>query len=224
MTWSFAMASRRRQRLADRVGPLRPDRQGVRFAVVAVVAAILVIAAVGAHLSGGSIAELLRDPAATEGHSVSLGALSHLGVLLWATSATVLLFAASISRGDDAQLAALLGAFTAYLGLDDLFLLHERVLPALGIPQEVVLAGYVVALGGIVARHRRTTLTTDDRILLMLAAVGFAVSLLLDVVIEVSSAVEDSAKFVALGAYLAFSLGWATRLVESRTRTGTAGE
>ena len=90
-------------------------------------------------------ADLLRDPLAVaelkpaECCKVYYGAVSNLGVLLWTAGAAIALFGAglALALGRPAGEAGLLlaaGMLTGFLAIDDLFLVHENVLPAFGVP------------------------------------------------------------------------------------------
>ena len=97
---------------------------------------------------------LLRDTNAEvydpQGHVMFYrGALSNIGILLWWTSTSICAFAAFLLRTATADLSrkrlgtaflVYLSVFTGLLALDDLFMLHEEVLPVrLGVSE----AGFV---------------------------------------------------------------------------------
>ena len=89
------------------------------------------------------VAYLVRDPLvvamqAAECCSFYYGALSNLGVLLWNATGTICLTLALqvwLAGARRSMVAFFLtgGLFSIWLGLDDLFLLHDGVLPALGV-------------------------------------------------------------------------------------------
>lgn len=71
---------------------------------------------------------------------VYYGLVSNLGLLLWSGTAAVCLLAGlvflSVDRRDPFTLFALsAGLLTGWIAIDDMFLVHEKVLPALGVPQ-----------------------------------------------------------------------------------------
>jgi hypothetical protein len=79
-----------------------------------------------------------RDPAATLSGSFATGWLSNFGAICWFGAAAVLLFAGSLV-GDPERLPLLaFGSLTLLLGVDDLFLLHEGLLPYVGVPGELL--------------------------------------------------------------------------------------
>jgi hypothetical protein len=93
-----------------------------------------------------SIAILVRDPAQTAHYPFYVGLFSYVGILLWCAAAAISFFAAAV--GQVRSMAAYLlcgGLLTTMLGLDDLLVLHEEVLPQLGISEKVVLAVYGIA-------------------------------------------------------------------------------
>lgn len=133
--------------------------------------AVAVLAAIGYWSATHGLPPYLltRDPAAIHGTSAFLGALSNLGVLLWAAAASVMLFTAGLlgSQPRAAEARAFLakaGVFSAWLLLDDLFMLHERSLPdRFGVSQPLLLAIYVGIAILLLARHRELIARTDFR-------------------------------------------------------------
>ena len=94
------------------------------------------------------------------------GFVSTSGIILWAATAATSLFAAIIlfvtrQPGRLILFPLLAGLLTGWLTLDDAFLLHETVLPAFGVPQNAVLAFYVmlfdpgIQADGVVGFHVR---------------------------------------------------------------------
>lgn len=114
-----------------------------------IVPLLLLVASVAASLlSGSTIADFLRDPAATMERHPFIGMVSNAGVLLWTATATICLFSWSIIRHSRNQKPFAVFLFysallTVLLLLDDLFLLHEVVFPDyLGIPEKLVYIAY----------------------------------------------------------------------------------
>jgi len=134
------------------------------------------------------------------------GFVSNLGIFLWIGTAAVALFSAllfylnpKLRKFFGFALAA--GLLSAWLGLDDAFLLHEVAFPELGVPQTLVLAVYVV-LAGIYGLIGLKVIFSTEWWLLVLAALGVGLSLGLDVVLHSIDAgvviAEDSAKFFGI--------------------------
>lgn len=82
------------------------------------------------------------------------GVVSNLGILLWGSSGAVAWFSGVLMRkshGRSALTDFLIASayLTTLLVTDDLFLLHEEILPKyLHVPQNLVLASYVLLGGG----------------------------------------------------------------------------
>jgi hypothetical protein len=155
-----------------------------------------------------------RDPAATLGGNPAVGVLTYAGVLVaWGAAAGSALVASLLARARGwREVSALLtGALgLGYLALDDLFQVHEELVPRLlGIPQEVVLVAYAGLAAAFVwwfrhvwARHEWPLLALA--MLLLGASVGLDQSgdYVLD---EISFYGEESLKlfgFAFLGTYL----------------------
>jgi len=143
---------------------------------------------------------------------VYYGFMSNLGIFLWVATAAISLFSALIffqNKADKAlfRFALTSGLFSGWLALDDGFLLHEIVLPKLGIGQNIVLALYVVlALSYILASWR--VILSSEFWILALAVLGVSISLGVDVILHSTASniiiIEDSAKFFGLFLWFAF--------------------
>jgi len=99
------------------------------------------------------------------------------------------------------------GLLSAWLGLDDAFLLHEVAFPELGIPQLIVLSIYVI-LAGVYGLISLRVIFSSEYWILILAALGVGLSLGLDTVLHsIEDAIviaEDSAKFFGIFAWFTF--------------------
>lgn len=134
--------------------------------------------------TGIAIAEFTRDPLGFTGIPVYTGSISNLGIMIWSAAAAVSLFGYGVSRwqgtgGHTRPLLLVAGLVTLVLTLDDLFMLHEVVLPDLGVPQNLVYATHAVMLVGFVAVFWRTILRTPW-VLLVLAYAGFGFTVFAD--------------------------------------------
>ncbi|HEV3011089.1 MAG TPA: hypothetical protein VGX52_18850 [Burkholderiales bacterium] len=91
---------------------------------------------------------MMGDPAAITGWPFYLGFVSNAGALLWAAGASIFLFSYYVHRtsGGDAQWGRFLlcsALFVGLLGLDDMFMLHDEVIPDYTpISQTLVVASY----------------------------------------------------------------------------------
>ena len=155
---------------------------------------------------------LVAAEAADKCCSVYFGFMSQVGVLVWVSTAAICLFSALLMFLNGAPLklvffAVTAGLLTGWLGLDDAFLIHERVLPGLGIPQVVVLMSYVIlTLVYLTASFR--IIMKNDYLLLMAGCTGFVISLALDLVsgVPLWAHLEDSAKFFGICCWASFHI------------------
>lgn len=205
--------------------------------VHSLVAALLVgtavlVAVAGADLLGGHpILPLFNDPATHSGTHPLVGAISNLGVLLWWTSASVWLFTAALllTSGDrDIFWFALAsGILSAYLGLDDLYLLHDELLPDYaGIPQNVNVAVVGLATVAYLVGFRRFIFRAES-VALLLAVTLLGASALVDAVFTPSSdaptwrwlyVFEDSLKWLGILCWCTFCLTWCLRTLAPAVR------
>jgi len=156
---------------------------------------------------------------------VYYGFVSNLGIFLWVGTAAVCLFCAMIilqweNTKDLLRFAITAGLFSAWLAMDDAFLLHEIVFPKIGVPQFLVLAVYVLlAISYIVASWR--VIFSSEYWILGLGVGAVAISLgvdqffhSLDSVIVI---IEDSAKFFGLFCWFAFHVVTLTVAFQTHT-------
>ncbi|HEX9852917.1 MAG TPA: hypothetical protein VGA68_07865 [Woeseiaceae bacterium] len=167
---------------------------------------------------------------------VYYGFVSNLGVMLWSATAAVCLLAAAVfamqrRQGPLVWFALSAGALTGWLALDDAFLLHELVLPSLGVPQNAVLTAYLV-LGGTYAIASWRMILASDYLVLVVGAAAMAVSIGVDTVfhslLPALVSLEDSAKFFGIFCWAAFHISTMAALLASPQvvlqRRGAAGQ
>jgi hypothetical protein len=131
-----------------------------------------------------SLSQFTRDPAAIMGVHPFTGVLSNLGILLWCASASVCLFSSLVllnqkKRGKNTLFFLFAGCLTFILLLDDLFLLHEVIAPALYIPEKFVFASYV-SLVLLMLTKFRTVMIRSKWVILVAAFFFFGASVFLD--------------------------------------------
>lgn len=205
----------RTRRRVIRVTPL--DLAGARvFGAALALAAAVLLAVALLHASGRLHAYVLMgDLRGMTTLPLYAGWLSDLGVLLWWSAASAAALAALCApaadgtRGPSGERACLLAgaAITAWLALDDAWLLHERVLPRLGLEQRPLYALYALLVLGWLLRWRRVLLRLRP-LRLGLALALFAVSVALDALPEALRPfgdahvlVEDGAKWLGIVAW-----------------------
>lgn len=199
----------------------------IPFAIVALVALVtLATVTVAAAALGVEIGTLMRDPLAVLEAEPFVGFLSNLGIVLWSASAGVCFLAAfALLRGDSVVMARFFlwsGALTTLLSIDDLYQLHEAVIPyLLGIGQRTIVLGYVVLFGTYLWRFRRVILAAEYP-LLVGAGLAFGVSIGVDLIpTRVWSTsletllrlAEDGGKFIGIVFWLAFFLIFGARVL-----------
>lgn len=192
---------------------------GVAIAVGLGFTASVVAVAIGfAHLKGISVANLTRDPAAVLGGPAYIGFASHTGVVLWIAASAIAFFGgllASQMRLPNNRFLYVAGALSLLLGLDDLMMLHEDILPRIGIPQMLVLLAYASFAMVFVLRCYREILS-GSYVLFSLAALCLGTSLLIDLALpysELEAAVEDCAKLFGITFWFLYILSETTALV-----------
>lgn len=143
---------------------------------------------------------------------VHVGFLSQAGILMWAAAAGVSLAVAAVlgARGESGGLQRFFlaaGVLTLVLCLDDAFMLHDVVLPDhLGVPEEIVYAGYAGLMLLFLGVFYKRILTTHY-LVLALAFAFFALSILADMR-ELPGLdpflLEDGAKAIGIVSWLAY--------------------
>lgn len=180
-------------------------------------AALLVAVLAGLAIAGAAgtpTRDLTRDPTAIGEMAPWKGSLSLVASMLWASVATSMVVAV-MTHDDSVDRPYFLGLLgvVALLGLDDSLLLHEEVLPAVGVPEPAVVGVYAALVVAFVAWRRRR-LTARHPAPLLAAAAGLAASATADVLFDalgvdgltnVATIVEDGPKLWGLLALATFA-------------------
>lgn len=175
------------------------------------VAAVAVAAAVS---DATKVKDLARDPATLSSAPASDGVLTWLSAFAWSATVAVVLLAAWLlgrSRPGSRRVRFLVGMaiLSTILAVDDVFLVHERLVPRFGIAEEVLFATYVGGFLLFVRAFRDVLVETDLR-LLGSAIVFFAATLLVaygpDQVDPPFWLLPDTYTFLGVGAWLAYHL------------------
>lgn len=165
---------------------------------------------------------LFRDPTEILHGPVYIGVISTLGVLVWAATASICLFAGWLtlrlgSSPEEGQFFLASGLISALLAVDDCFRLHDWLLPkVLGVDEAAMLLIYAGVGLPYLRRHGRRLIARETALLAL--AVGFlGVSTVLDRAID-SATVEDSFKVMGIAAWAAFFIRRAAEIVARPTR------
>ncbi len=136
-------------------------------------------------ITGQPVSIFTRDPAAITNEPFYLGAFSNIGILFWCAASTICFFAFALlkdlpNKTQDRRFLLSSGLLNLWLLLDDLFLLHEDVLPRkFGIPEKLVYLTYGVIVALYLVKFRKYIFKTKF-ILLFLGLGLFAISIFLD--------------------------------------------
>lgn len=119
---------------------------------------------------------VVQDPAVATGGLPWFGLLSNVGVLLWCAAATVCLFTAVMlqqcsSPSSMRRFFAAAGLLSLMLLIDDLFMIHEWLLPNYGIPEMVAYVVYGSVMLVFLVQFRQQLRNNYPR--LFLAMLGF---------------------------------------------------
>lgn len=157
---------------------------GVGTLIAASTAAVLVAIYLVTRARGLHFSDLTRDAAATLDGPWYTAALSNATVVMTSAGAAIAIFSASLLDGPWRRsikgFLITLGLLVGVIAADDLFMLHETVLPALGIRASVLFAVYALALLGILWTWREAILGGTDYVFLALAGLALGISAVVD--------------------------------------------
>jgi hypothetical protein len=161
---------------------------------------------VALKLAGVVVSRLTVDTAQYLDAGIEIGLLSTAGIAMWAGAAAACALAALVLGGrPPGRYLGWTAALLLLLMVDDLLMLHDRVVPdMLGIPEQVAYAVYAAVFAGWLIRFRAEILAGE---VTLLAAGGAALGLSV-----VSDALglnyvvfEDYFKLIGIAAVLAYS-------------------
>lgn len=216
----------------DQFRELRPLLAAIYLPVLTGIAVLVAVELV----ADVPLRKFFIDPVAEFNAPAYIGLMSNFGVVLWAFTAAVGLFGGWVLSGHSqsrkqAWFLGGAGLVSALLLFDDLYLLHEEIIPErLLIPQPVVLAVYGLVVLGFLYRFRDSILVSDYA-LLLLAGVFFAGSVLIDVlvsneefsifgVVSGRHLIEDGLKLLGIVAWSAYFWRVAHQAVVAALRVG----
>ena len=176
---------------------------------------------------GVQMTQLSRDPLQRLQLPVYLGLLSYLGVLAWCAASAIMLFSAFLVRQSHpdslpARFLVWMGVLAAILFLDDLFMVHDTIVPVhLHLPEisfYLVYAGY---MGLLLVQFWRFILTQTDYILFLLAGVCFGSSVAIDIdLIPGKIGTEDTLKMFGIMIHCYYCILTAAHAVHSVSPPG----
>lgn len=129
--------------------------------------------------NGTGLTAAIRDLGQTCGLSVFVGSVSNLGYLIFCSSAAIPLFASLTStfsvRSQNKSLLLSGGIFSAWLTLDDMFLIHDRY-----VNQEVLYVIYAAFAVYLLIRHRITIQKTGGSLIFLASVTLMGLSIVTD--------------------------------------------
>ena len=168
--------------------------------VLAAVGVVLGVTAVYGRANGIPLREFTRDPITTLYGAFWHGYLSGVGVLLvWGSAVVCGVTAYALRQAGDMRGASpflYLAIFLSVFALDDLFLIHDEVLPKVHLTHALQL-GYVVGAIAFVFLYR-DFVRSSDRMMAILALALLAGSLAHDTLSLGMYFVEDSFKLLGI--------------------------
>ncbi len=146
-----------------------------------------------------------RDPIAALDGPLYVGFISNVGVLLWIAAGAICLFSfwvLKVNFNDKFYFLLFSGLFTIVLCLDDLYQLHEMVLPDyIGIPQKVVFLAYG-AITLLYLLKFKSVINKTDYFVFLVALFMFSLSVIVDQIPKSILAnphlIEDGAKLLGI--------------------------
>ena len=175
--------------------------------------------------SGFRVIEAIRDPAQQTDTSSWLGLISNLGVLLMVATAVICFFVISVKslaiRKTKRECLLLMGLLSAFLALDDFFLLHDRHLG-----EGFCYFMYAFCLSMLLYRHFETIMKVDG-VAFLIAGGLLGLSIGTDVFQsdlpfpdEPIQFFEEGFKFIGMATWLYFSY----QMASSCFATGLSAE
>lgn len=133
------------------------------------------------YYTGISVKNFTRDPNATAELPFYIGYFSQLGGVFWIASSSIALFTAIVKKSEFRNFLFYSGSFTLFLGLDDIFMIHDGMLIQLGISEYLFYSAYILLSIIYFLRFFKIMIKTPF-VLLLLAFGFFAISVLNDVI------------------------------------------
>lgn len=183
------------------------------------------------------LGELMRDSLLVAEVSqdcchIYYGAISNVGVLLWASAAAVLIFSALVVvliGGDQNRhhiiQFLLAGVLTMLLCIDDFFLVHDIILPKLGFSETLAYVVYAT-IAAIYVWYARSEILAARWPMFLISVTCLALSVKIDVFFNTDNdfrlLVEDGAKLLGIAAWLSFHAEAAACTIQRLCDAGVA--
>ena len=176
--------------------------------------------ALASRLLGEPPAVFTREPQAVLKSPFYVGSFSNLGGLVWFAAAAIMSFAGRLKPLDRGALI-LAALVTWAMGLDDVFMLHDRVYPKLYLNETLVSALYFGTIGVIVLRYYRQ-LSRSTLVGIAIAVTFWVLSAMIDHFFNhIGQLAEDGTKFIGIviwaAAWIRQAYNDITKLARSHT-------
>jgi hypothetical protein len=157
------------------------------------------------------VSKFTRDPTHILNGHPFIGVISNIGILFWCSAAAICFFCSAIrwmnKKTMNSKFLLFSGLITLLLLLDDLFMLHEAIIPKyLHVPEIAVYSGYLALILIYLLKFREDILKAEYTLLLI--ALGFfALSMISDVFLHHSDfecLVEDGFKLFGIVTWFLF--------------------
>lgn len=180
----------------------------------------IALVALASRILGEPAAVFTREPQGVLDGPFYVGSFSNLGGLVWFAAAAILSFAASLKPLDRGALI-LAALVTWAMGVDDIFMLHDRVYPKLYISDPVLYALYFGTIGVIVLRSYRQ-LARSTLMGIAIAVIFWVLSAVFDLFFNtMGQLAEDGAKFIGIVVWAAAWTRQAYNDITKLTRSST---
>lgn len=180
----------------------------------------IALVALASWILGEPAAVFTREPQGVLDGPFYVGSFSNLGGLVWFAAAAILSFAASLKPLDRGALI-LAALVTWAMGVDDIFMLHDRVYPKLYISDPVLYALYFGTIGVIVLRSYRQ-LARSTLVGIAIAVIFWVLSAVFDLFFNtMGQLAEDGAKFIGIVVWAAAWTRQAYNDITKLTRSST---
>lgn len=174
----------------------------------------IALVALASWFLGEPAAVFTREPQAVLKGSFYVGSFSNLGGLVWFGAAAIMSFAGSLKPLDRGALI-LAALVTWAMGLDDVFMLHDKVYPRLYLNETLVAALYFGAIGLIVLRYYRQ-LARSTLVGMAIAVIFWVLSEVFDHYFnDIGQLAEDGAKFIGI---VVWAAAWTRQAYNDITR------
>lgn len=180
----------------------------------------IALVALASRLLGEPAAVFTREAQQVLDGSVYVGSFSSLGGLVWFGAAAILSFAGSLKTSNRTTLL-LAAVLTWAMGIDDIFMLHDRVYPKLYLNEGIVTALYFGTILVIVLRSYHQ-LARSTLVGIVLTVIFWILSQVFDTFFNnIGQLAEDGSKFIGIVVWAAAWIRQAysdiTRLARSHT-------